>query len=101
MSAVRGSTMSTPRFRVFPNGSSWMDWMAMNCDRCVKRFDPEKHHGANSPCDLENSIALASATDGTLLHGGYTPINKADAVARRLNWDGRSYLENKCPEFVP
>jgi len=28
-------------------------------------------------------------------------MNKADAIAKRLNWDGQSYLENNCPEFVP
>ena len=51
--------------------------------------------------DIENAIGLASATDGTLLHGGHTPMNKADAIARRLNWDGQSYLTGACPEFVP
>lgn len=78
-----------------------MVWMDRNCDRCVKRFDPEKHASGRSECDLENAISLASATDGTLLHGGFTPPNKANAIARRLEWDGESYLEHDCPEFVP
>jgi hypothetical protein len=67
----------------------------------VKCYDETKHANGRSDCDIENAIALASATDGTLLHGGYTPINKADAIAKRLNWDGRSYLEHDCTEFVP
>ena len=78
-----------------------MMWNDSNCDRCVKGYDPEKHASGRSGCDIENAIALASATDGTLLHSGHTPINKADAIARRLNWDGKSYLEHNCPEFVP
>lgn len=78
-----------------------MVWLDRNCDRCVKRFDPEKHLHGRSECDIENAISIASASDGTLLHGGTTPINKADAIARRLNWDGHSYLDHNCPEFVP
>lgn len=93
--------MSFPRFSLFPNGTSHMIWMERNCDRCVKCFDPSKHDSGRSDCDIENAIALAAATDGTLLHDGLTAPNKADAIAKRLNWDGQSYLENNCPEFVP
>ncbi len=88
----------TPAFSVFPNGTSYMIWNDRNCDRCVKRFDERK---GKSECDIETAIAFASATDGTLLHDGMTPINKANAIARRLNWDGQSYLAHDCPEFVP
>lgn len=91
----------TPRFAVFPNGTSFMCWLDQNCDRCVKRYDEEKHSKGRSECDIENSIALSAATDGTLLHRGETPLNKAAAIGRRLNWDGHSYLEHNCPEFVP
>lgn len=91
----------TPRFAVFPNGTSLMCWMDQNCDRCVKRYDEAKHTKGRSDCDIENAIALASATDGRLTHAGHTPLNKADAIAKRLNWDGQSYLETDCPEFVP
>jgi hypothetical protein len=90
-----------PRFSIFPNGTSHMIWTDRNCDRCMKRFDPEKHPNGRSDCDIENAISLASASDGTLLHDGFTPPNKADAIARRLNWGGQNYLENDCPEFVP
>lgn len=90
-----------PRFSIFPNGTSHMMWTDQNCDRCLKRFDPEKHPSGRSECDLENAISLAAATDGTLLHGGMTPMNKANAIARRLNWDGQSYFDGDCPEFVP
>lgn len=58
--------MSTiPRYRIFPNGTSYMVWMESNCERCVKSFDASKH------------------------------------LAKRLNWDGQSYLNHNCPEFVP
>lgn len=90
----------TPRFALFPNGTSYMIWNDRNCDQCVKRYDEKKHKGGRSECDIENAIALASGTDGTLLHKGHTPINKANAIARRLNWDGHSYLEHDCPELV-
>lgn len=89
-----------PRFAVFPNGTSFMMWNERNCDVCVKRYDASKHLSGFSDCDIENAIAIASATDGRLTHGGYTPINKADAIAKRLNWDGRTYLEHDCPERV-
>lgn len=90
-----------PRFALFPNGTSFMFWRERNCDRCVKDYDEQKHTGGMSNCDLENAISLASATDGTILHRGCTPINKAVAIANRLNWDGKTYLEHDCPEFVP
>ncbi|MDE2103847.1 MAG: hypothetical protein KGL39_41805 [Patescibacteria group bacterium] len=93
--------MSAPDFSIFPNGTSHMIWMERNCDRCIKRFNPEKHPKGRSDCDIENAISLASATDGTLLHGGHTPMNKADAIAKRLKWNGESYLTGDCPEFVP
>lgn len=88
-------------FAVFPNGTSHMVWQERNCDRCVKRFDEDKHKDGKSPCDIENSIALASVTDGTLRHCGDTPLAYAEAIAKRLNWDGQSYLTHDCPEFVP
>ena len=93
--------MSLPRFSLFPNGTSFTIWSERNCDRCVKGYDEKKHSNGKSECDIENAIALASGTDGTLLHGGHTPMNKADAIAKRLNWDGQTYLEHDCPEFVP
>ena len=85
---------------LFPNGISRAVWRERNCDRCIKRFDPDKHSKGRSDCDIENAIAVASATDGTLLHDGMTPMNKADAIARRLKWDGTSALTETCPEFV-
>ena len=91
---------ASPRFAVFPNGTSFMMWNDRNCDQCVKRYDESKHTNGRSECDIENAIALSAATDGTLLHGGSTPMNKADAIARRLNWDGKSYLKHDCPERV-
>ena len=93
--------MSRTSFAVFPNGTSYMIWLERNCDRCVKRYDQDKHSNGQSECDIENAIAMASATDGTLLHCESTPMNKADAIAKRLNWDGKSYLTTNCPEFVP
>lgn len=92
--------MSLPRFSVFPNGTSFMMWLERNCDRCVKGPKPE-HVGRNAECPIEDAIALSSVTDGTLTHSGHTPLNKANEIARRLNWNGESYLESDCPEFVP
>lgn len=78
-----------------------MIWRERNCDRCIKDFDPEKHTNGRSDCDIENAISLAAASDGSLLHGDFTPPNKANAIAKRLNWSGETYLEHDCPEFVP
>lgn len=77
-----------------------MEWDDANCSRCSKGPSPYLT-GCNPKCDIETAITLAAATDGTLLHGGDCPMNKADAIAKRLNWDGRGYLCHKCPEFVP
>lgn len=88
-----------PRYALFPNGTSFMIWSEMNCDRCVK--GPKPDTTTNFACPIEDAIMRAAATDGTLLHGGHTPLNKADAIAKRLGWDGRTYLEHACPEFVP
>jgi len=77
-----------------------MIWSERNCDQCIKGPKPDLV-GNNTECAIEQSIAIAAATDGSLLHDGMTPMNKADAIAKRLNWDGKSYLENNCPEFVP
>lgn len=78
-----------------------MEWNRRNCDRCVKGYDEAKHSNGNSNCDIENAIARAAMTNGTLLHGGQTPINRADSIAKQLNWDGKTYLTHDCPEFVP
>ena len=88
--------MSNNRFSLFPNGTSFMCWMDANCDRCWKGVVSNKT--GKSRCAIENAIALASGTDGSLMHGGGTPPEKAAKVAARLGWDGVSYLENNCPE---
>lgn len=92
--------MSAPSYSLFPNGTSFMCWNDRNCDRCLKRYEEARHVNGRSECDIENAIAIASATDGSLLHGGQTPHNKAAAIARRLDWDGETYLCHDCPEFV-
>jgi hypothetical protein len=87
-----------PRFAVFPNGTSYMMWMDQNCDRCVKCYDERKHPDGRSDCDIENAIAIAAATDGTLLHDGMTPMNKADAIAKRLNCPHNVAKRIECGE---
>ncbi len=88
-----------PSFALFPNGTSFMVWSERNCDRCVK--GPKPDTGQNLACPIENAIMMAAALDGTLLHCGATPMNKANEIARRLNWDGKEYLRHDCPEFCP
>jgi hypothetical protein len=92
--------IARPEFSLFPNGTSHMMWRERNCNRCVKGPKPDLV-GHNRACPIEDAIAIASALDGSLLHCGETPINKANEIARRLNWNGQSYLEHDCPEFVP
>lgn len=86
-----------PTFDVFPNGTSFMIWHERNCSQCWKCPKAE-HSGHNKKCAIEDAIAFAAATDGSLLHDGLTSREKATAIAARLNWDGISYLENDCPE---
>jgi hypothetical protein len=89
--------MSERRFVLFPNGTSHMMWNERNCDRCWKRPGPNQQ-GRNHACAIESNIALASATDGSLLHDGTTSILRAEKIAMRLKWDGKDYLETDCPE---
>lgn len=89
--------MSAPSYSLFPNGTSHMIWAGRNCDRCWKR-QPAGTPGRNSKCCIETAIAIASITDGSLLHDGTTKPAKAATIAARLNWDGHGYLETDCPE---
>lgn len=91
---------SGPTFSLFPNGTSFESWYCQNCDRCTKGPGPEPE-GENPLCNIETAIALACCTDGTLLNDGINTTEAAADMARRLNWDGRSYLPHNCPEFVP
>lgn len=91
---------SGPTFSLFPNGTSFEIWYCQNCDRCTKGPGPEPE-GENPLCNIETAIALACCTDGTLLNDGINTPEAAADMARRLNWDGRSYLPHNCPEFVP
>jgi len=65
--------LSAPCFSIFPNGTTYMMWMDRNCERCVKGPKADMV-GRNEACPIEDAIALASATDGTLLHDGFTPL---------------------------
>jgi len=89
--------MSAPDYMLFPNGTSHMIWTGRNCDRCWKRM-PSEGQGRNTKCCIETAIAIASITDGSLLHDNTTSPKKAAAIAARLNWDGKTYLETDCPE---
>lgn len=92
--------MSTPApdYRLFPNGTAFMMWTERNCDLCLKQM-PAGGAGENPKCAIETAIALGACTDGTLLHDGTKPAEEAADLARRLNWDGVSYLETDCPEI--
>ena len=36
----KGETMNDKkRYRIFSNGTQYMDWKARNCDRCAKQYD--------------------------------------------------------------
>ena len=81
---------------IFPNGTSFMMWRDRNCDRCKKGYNEDKHpSGQNHDCPIEQAISVASMLDGTL-----QPENREE-IARRLKWDGETYLEHDCPEFDP
>lgn len=91
--------MSTenPSYSLFPNGTSHMIWMDRNCDRCWK--GPTINQvGRNPRCSIETAIAIATITDGSLLHDGTTKPQKAAKIAARLKWDGKCYLCHDCPE---
>lgn len=73
-------------YRPFPNGSSFGDWNCANCDRCWKSKVSDAT--GRSRCPVENAIALASVSDGQIPR----------RIAKRLNWDGKTYLTTNCPE---
>ena len=86
-----------PSWSLFPNGTSFMIWHERNCSRCWKCPKAE-HSGHNRKCAIENAIALAACTDGSLLHDGERTQAEAKAIGDRLGWDGTNYLESDCPE---
>lgn len=88
--------MNEPSYSVFPNGTSHMRWTDRNCDRCWKSHVNEKT--GKSRCAIETAIAFASVADGTLLGDGRRTPAQAGALAKRLGWNGRDYLETACPE---
>lgn len=93
------TTPTNPKYRLFPNGSSHMIWMSRNCDQCWKAWNG-KTQGRNRKCAIESDIALNGCAFGSLLPGNPTPADekRAAKIAKRLGWDGVSYLENDCPE---
>jgi hypothetical protein len=75
-----------PRFVPFPNGTSFMMWMERNCERCWKSKVSDAT--GKSRCAIENAISIWIV--------GYGTVNPR--IAKRLNWDGKSYLETDCAE---
>lgn len=73
-----------------------MDWISYNCDKCKKGPHHSKlfKNGSNPLCPIETEISLASALDG------HVREEKRDVISKRLNWDGKTYLDHNCPEFV-
>jgi hypothetical protein len=90
------NTEEKPRFAPFPNGTSFMLWNERNCDRCWKSKVNEST--GKSRCAIEYAIAVGSVSDGTFLADGTRTIANAKRLSDRLGWDGKSYLENDCPE---
>jgi len=73
-------------YRPFPNGTAFMVWTERNCDRCWKAKVSELTQ--RSRCPIENAIARGAISDGTI----------PQRIAKRLGWDGKTYLETDCQE---
>lgn len=72
--------MTETKIQPFPNGTSFMVWTELNCDRCTKAED----------CRLEEALANASVTDGTI------PLE----VACRIGCEPEGYAQGRCLEWV-
>jgi hypothetical protein len=88
--------VSEPTYDLFPNGTSHMMWRDRSCDCCWKSRVDEAT--GKSRCAIEYAIAAASVFDGTLIADGVIGRARAERLAKRLNWDGKSYLRTDCPE---
>jgi len=75
-----------PRYVPFPNGLSFAYWYERNCDRCWKSKVNEAT--GKSRCAIENAISLAAVADGKV----------KPSIAKRLQWNGESYLATNCQE---
>lgn len=73
-------------YRPFPNGISFECWHCANCDRCWKGKVSDAT--GRSRCAIESAIAMHPVSDGQIPR----------RIAKRLNWDGKTYLATNCPE---
>ena len=66
-----------------------------NCDMCWKS---KPGADGKSRCATETALAIGAISDGSLLDGGRRTVKQAQRLAKRLNWDGISYLSANCSE---
>jgi hypothetical protein len=71
----------------FPNGTSYMDWSARNCERCLLGYDEEKREWR---CELEKAINAGAMDDGTM----------SRELAVRAGLATKPFPRD-CPERVP
>lgn len=76
----------TDRVVPFSNGSEYMRWTSMNCDRCTRGYDDEKNE---AHCPIEDALSHASVFDDTI------PID----LARRGGFTRPWREQALCPEF--
>jgi hypothetical protein len=79
-------TQPTDGVWAFSNGTEFMYWQGMNCNRCTKNYDYDtnEYH-----CDLLRAIDDAGASNGRV----------PDAEAQRLGWKGDGGQHGLCPEL--
>lgn len=91
--------MTDPTYQPFPGAWAYTRWHASNCAQCKKGPKPDQC-GPNEACDIENAMTLSSMFGGSMLLGGEVTQDQAAAMAKRLDWDGVSYIPNEqCPEL--
>lgn len=77
------------RYRPFPNGTSYMDWIERNCGTC-ERYVPDSQVDSGDGCVIEESLAFACIDDGTI---------SAD-IAERMGYAGEVHAP-RCKSWAP
>lgn len=80
--------MKTTNLMAFSNGSEFMDWMALNCDNCVKasRYNEKTDTYTKFRCKINEEIIAQYCNSGPISQRTYDTCQE---------WDGCPYKQTK------
>lgn len=84
--------MKTTNLMAFSNGSEFMDWMALNCDNCVKasRYNEKTDTYTKFRCKINEEIIAQCCNSGPISQRTYDTCQK---------WDGCPYKQTKWKSY--